>query len=759
MKKIYRILDDLSPSNQKLRNLPRKPDGLHNMHFNEYGQLEKRKGYTKHNTNVIDSGSNKIVGMHRFYKMDTSDKEFLVAWKTSIYQLPDDGGTAVALTGCPTLVANSDTYFCDFLNHCYFLNGVDGVFKYDLDNVRTITPAVPDAKPDESVVGSGGSLGIGEYKFCYTYVDENGYEGNPSAVSDTATTTVANSSVTVTIVNSTDEKITKRRVYRTAVGGAIYYYDGNVEFLLSTGWTSTGWTGSFSAGWTHTTGNVTALSQSKAAVDTTPYFITYTVTGRTAGTFVITFGGKTSAAISASGVWEPTASSTANLVITPSTDFDGKIVISINDTTFTSIRADGTLGSIVKTNHNAPPTTSHLITKRRNKLYLAYFNYLYPSYTSDVEYFPPLWRLRTGNSQKITGLLEQLTALPVITDDSIERLVGTDEDNFEFKNSYSTEGNIALRSLVNCDNFLVYLGFNGINYFDGVSSGIFSKELNKYIRTYMNYTYAHLSCATYWDDKYLLSYPTNASHPEGASEVPNETIYYDLKTKTYGIYSYSFSCYALWNRGNDGLRLFGGSNTEGRVYELTGTDDDGSAITCYDNPEPIDLGMPDIWKQWYNIYIKVKSTTGTALGMYYTLDGETPAKNMISRTDIAFVDGGGSADTITTVAGDFVAAGFAAEDVLVVVDTDNNNKNMTIVSVVAKTITLDMNIVTTETAGKATLIKALTLTADTTKWYKIDLGGGGQRARALKPRPCVSDKYDVTFMGYAFVFDTEAPEY
>ncbi|GAI00094.1 unnamed protein product, partial [marine sediment metagenome] len=41
-----------------------------------------------------------------------------------------------------------------------------------------------------------------------------------------------------------------------------------------------------------------------------------------------------------------------------------------------------------------------------------------------------------------TGLLEQLTALPAFTEDSVERLVGTDEDNTEFKNSYSTEGNL-----------------------------------------------------------------------------------------------------------------------------------------------------------------------------------------------------------------------------------------------------------------------------------------------------------------------------
>jgi len=430
-KKIWKALDNLSPSDVKLTQLPRKPDGLHNLKINEYGQLVKRKGYSKYNTTSIGA-SHKIVGMHRFYKQDTSSKEFLVAWNEGVYKLAetDPWGATSIKSG---LTADSDTYFCDFLNHCYFVNGVDGVFKYNLTNVRTVGITPPAAKPTGAAQGSGGSLEAGDYKFAYTYVDEDGYESNLSPVSD-AVTCVADDSVVLTIVNSSDAKIASRNIYRTSVGGAIYYYDG-------------------------------------AVADNTT-------------------------------------------------------------TTFTSTQADKTLGTEAATNHTAPQSTSHLITKRRNKLYLAYNDYLYPSHTSDVEYFPALWRLRTGNSQKIMGLLEQLTALPVATEDSIERLVGTDEDNFEFKNSYSTEGCVAMRSYVNCDNLIVYLGFNGINYFDGTTSGIFSKAVNEYIKNNINGTYRHLSCATYFDDKYMLCYP------KGASTVPSETIWIDLKNKSYGVYDF-----------------------------------------------------------------------------------------------------------------------------------------------------------------------------------------------------------------------------
>jgi hypothetical protein len=81
-------------------------------------------------------------------------------------------------------------------------------------------------------------------------------------------------------------------------------------------------------GYTHTVGSTTALTTSLAAVSGTYYQITYTITGRTAGSITIAYGG-TSTSASATGATGPLASSTAVLTITPTTDFDGTIVLSI----------------------------------------------------------------------------------------------------------------------------------------------------------------------------------------------------------------------------------------------------------------------------------------------------------------------------------------------------------------------------------------------------------------------------------------------
>ena len=62
-KKIFRILDELSPSEWKLKDLPRKAGALYNLYFNEYGQLVKRKGNSKHNTTSIGA-AHKISGLY-----------------------------------------------------------------------------------------------------------------------------------------------------------------------------------------------------------------------------------------------------------------------------------------------------------------------------------------------------------------------------------------------------------------------------------------------------------------------------------------------------------------------------------------------------------------------------------------------------------------------------------------------------------------------------------------------------------------------
>ena len=101
------------------------------------------------------------------------------------------------------------------------------------------------------------------------------------------------------------------------------------ELLSATGWISTGWGGSFAAGWEHLAPNTSVLSNTLPAVIGNLYKITYIVTDRTTGTFTLSFGGASAAGLLTSGVQILTAISTATFAVTPTNFFDGTIVLSI----------------------------------------------------------------------------------------------------------------------------------------------------------------------------------------------------------------------------------------------------------------------------------------------------------------------------------------------------------------------------------------------------------------------------------------------
>jgi hypothetical protein len=97
------------------------------------------------------------------------------------------------------------------------------------------------------------------------------------------------------------------------------------ELLTSAGWTvNTGWTESPDDTFAHSSGTDT-LSHSATITNAAKYQISWTVTGRTAGSFTIAFGGVSLSGQTATGTFGPTATATTAFTITPTTDFNGTI--------------------------------------------------------------------------------------------------------------------------------------------------------------------------------------------------------------------------------------------------------------------------------------------------------------------------------------------------------------------------------------------------------------------------------------------------
>lgn len=133
-----------------------------------------------------------------------------------------------------------------------------------------------------------------------------------------------------------------------------FYCGGSIgsELLSSTGWTAgTGWSGSFSAGYAHTSGTA-ALSNSLAAVVGQQYIVSITITGASAGSISVAFGGVTTSGIAATTNIDILATSVGNLVITPLTAFNGTVKVSIKKTptlvtTLASSQSSTTVANLV----------------------------------------------------------------------------------------------------------------------------------------------------------------------------------------------------------------------------------------------------------------------------------------------------------------------------------------------------------------------------------------------------------------------------
>lgn len=118
--------------------------------------------------------------------------------------------------------------------------------------------------------------------------------------------------------------------YREGIDRQItnWYWD-SIEDALAEDWTSVDWTGSQTDGWIHTPGNTTVLSESTVPVNDRLYDIILTVSARTAGSFTFLFGGQTLSTVTSSQSVTILTTGIDNLQITPTTDFDGTIVVSI----------------------------------------------------------------------------------------------------------------------------------------------------------------------------------------------------------------------------------------------------------------------------------------------------------------------------------------------------------------------------------------------------------------------------------------------
>ena len=130
------------------------------------------------------------------------------------------------------------------------------------------------------------------------------------------------------------------------------------ELTSATGWTTTGWTGSYSAGFTNGSGNTSALSYTISGMAAGQYYlVAATISGSTAGSLTLSLGGTTvnpagdwnAPYWSGNGTWSAGVLTTGSgaFTITPTSTFNGTVgSISVKQvspiTTFNFVTLDST---------------------------------------------------------------------------------------------------------------------------------------------------------------------------------------------------------------------------------------------------------------------------------------------------------------------------------------------------------------------------------------------------------------------------------
>jgi len=134
-----------------------------------------------------------------------------------------------------------------------------------------------------------------------------------------------------------------------------YYLDGSGRPVYSTYGTNiattgsgTNWTGtSFATGYTHTTGQGYSLATTIIPNIGTYYTGTLTITGRTAGSITLLFGGQSFGGITGSASITATAIDDTSLTITPTSDFNGTITLSLKAPSVDPLWLDNDMDEVI----------------------------------------------------------------------------------------------------------------------------------------------------------------------------------------------------------------------------------------------------------------------------------------------------------------------------------------------------------------------------------------------------------------------------
>lgn len=197
---------------------------------------------------------------------------------------------------------------------------------------------------------------------------------------------------------------------------------------------------------------------------------------------------------------------------------------------------------------------------------------VYFSEINSQEMFLPTsyFDIRKDDGDQVTMLQDVLGVITIGKQNTIQKIqtsyngTGNPLLDWSITDPFAFVGCVSPYSVQNTPIGIMYLGNNGIYFFDGNFSTLLSDQVTPVISDISNTNFANAYSAFY-RNQYYLAYTSSKS---GAT-TNNRVLVYDLISKAFDIDTTNIGSFTVERGGNDIEVLFGGDSNVGKVYSYT----------------------------------------------------------------------------------------------------------------------------------------------------------------------------------------------
>lgn len=264
---------------------------------------------------------------------------------------------------------------------------------------------------------------------------------------------------------------------------------------------------------------------------------------------------------------------------------------------------DGT--AISDLSANAP--TGKYITNDTIRVWIAKGDILYysaflnetdwttPENSGSVQYYTP-------SGGDITGLTNFANHICVFKRNSFAEIFGTNYYNFRLVENSNQIGCVAYKTLQEVQDTLFWLGETDVYRYQGGKPIPIGQPIRKYLDA-INKPLAYKCMAATDGVKYYLGLVT------GTGNDVNVWLFYDTRYNIWGVSSLNdrYTYATLFNN-----EWYTGDET-GQVYKMSGTTDNGTAISYSVSSKAFDEGIPEAEKEYYELHIQAYLPTGSTM--------------------------------------------------------------------------------------------------------------------------------------------------